>query len=162
MTDPKTPANERAELIQVFGEVNEPQSVPKLLEVIDSTKDVALQKAVLTALGRYSNENIGQMVLKAYPTFSTDVKTVAQTLLASRKPWAKELLENVETGRIAADSLPVDLVRQLTFHRDERIAELIQKHWQNLAGIPPPRCKSRSNSIRRLSRKAAATRTRVR
>ena len=54
---------------------------------------MALQKAVLTALGRYTNESIGQTVLKAYPTFSGDVKTVAQTLLASRKPWAKELLE---------------------------------------------------------------------
>jgi putative heme-binding domain-containing protein len=134
ITDPKTPASERAELIQVFGEVDEPESVPKLLEVIESTKDVPLQKAVLTALGRYSVENIGQVVLKVYPQFSNEVKTVAQTLLASRKPWAKDLLEAVDKGEITADSLPLDLVRQLTFHRDERIAELIQKHWQDLAG----------------------------
>lgn len=134
IADPKAPVKTRAELMQVFGEVDQPKAVPTLLEVMQSTKDATLQKAALTALGRYSADNIGAAVLGSYPKFSEDVQTVAQTLLASRKSWAKQLLEAVEAKKIAADSLPLDLVRQLTFHRDDRIAELIQKHWQDLEG----------------------------
>ncbi len=134
ITDDKIPAANRAELIQVFGEVSEPKSVPKLLEVIQTTKEATLQKAALTALGRYSAENIGQAVLKVYPRFSAEVQAVAQTLLASRKLWARDLLEAVDNGGIASDSLSLDLVRQLTFHRDQRIAELIKKHWKDLSG----------------------------
>ena len=134
ISDDKADAKKRAELIQVFGEVNQPQAVPALLKVLESTKAAALQKAVLTALQRYSADNIGRAVLKVYPQFTEEVQSVAQTLLASRKAWARQFLEEIDSGRIAADSISLDLVRQLTFHRDERIAELIKKHWKDLEG----------------------------
>ena len=99
IADDKAGAKQRAELIQVFGEVNLPQSVPALLKVLQSTKDAALQKATLTALQRYSAENIAAAVLKVYPQCSEEVQTVAQTLLASRKAWARQFLEAIDQGR---------------------------------------------------------------
>ncbi len=134
IADPKAKPAQKAELIQVFGEVDEPQSVPVLLAVIESTKEANMQKAALTALGRYKNEDIGRSVLQGYAGLSDEVKTVAQSLLASRKVWARDFLETVEKNEIPADSISVDLVRQLTYHRDDRIAQLIAKHWKDLKG----------------------------
>ena len=62
------------------------------------------------------------------------MRTVAQSLLISRKPWAIALVDAVDRGIIAAASLPQDTVRRLTIHRDDHLASLIQKHWGSIEG----------------------------
>src|SRR5205823_774485 len=36
--------------------------------------------------------------------------------------------------RIDKSTIPIDMVRQLTGHRDERIARLVAKHWAKIDG----------------------------
>jgi putative heme-binding domain-containing protein len=59
---------------------------------------------------------------------------VAQTLLASRKTWALALVAAVEAGRIDRNSLPLDVVRKLTVHREPGLAERVAKLWGNVDG----------------------------
>ena len=44
----------------------------------------------------------------------------AQTLLASRKVWSRQLLEAIDAGNINKSTLPLEVVRKLTIHRDDR------------------------------------------
>jgi putative heme-binding domain-containing protein len=62
------------------------------------------------------------------------VRPVAQTLLASRKVWSRQLLEAIDAEAVNKSTLPLEVVRKLTIHRDDRIASLVKKHWKNVAG----------------------------
>ena len=73
-------------------------------------------------------------MLRRYPGFTDDARSVAQTLLASRKTWALELLQAVDEGKIDPKTIPLDTVRRLTAHRDERLARLIGTHWGAVEG----------------------------
>ena len=132
--DEKTPAGKRAEYVNLFGEIKYPKVVLILLQTLKTTPDDGLKAAILTSLQAYGDAEIAQGVLEQYSNFNEDVRTVAQSLLVSRKAWALSLLEAVDRGDIVAASLPLDTVRRLTIHRDQRLAELIQKHWGSVEG----------------------------
>ncbi len=142
VADAKADAAKRLQLVQVFGEVRQPQSVKTLLAVVrepvaegkTAAAAKALQQAALTSLQNYDQPEVAQEVLAAYGALPPDVREAAQTLLASRAAWTKQLLEAVDGGQVAKDSLPLDVVRQFTIHRDDRIAELVRKHWGSVAG----------------------------
>ena len=128
------PAGKRAEYASLFGEVKQAKAVAVLLETLGRTADDGLKSVILTTLQAYSDAGIAAAVLKLYPNFNEDNRTVAQSLLVSRKPWAIALTDSVDRGEIAAASLPLDTVRRLTIHRDNRLTGLIQKHWGSVEG----------------------------
>ena len=134
VTTKQLDATRRLELVQIFGEVDLPGSVPVLLELVASSDQDAARMAALTALQRYNDPLIGQAIVQQYGEFPPDVRDVAQTLLASRGAWARQLLEAVDAGRIDKATLPDDVVRKLTVHRDPAIAPLVKKHWGALQG----------------------------
>ncbi|WP_010587162.1 PVC-type heme-binding CxxCH protein [Schlesneria paludicola] len=134
IADEKAAAGKRAEYAGIFGEVKQPRSVPILLETFSRTADDGLKAAILTSLQAYPDPNIAAAVLNQYANMNEDVRTVAQSLLVSRKSWAIALVEAVDRGEIAATALPLDTVRRLTIHRDDHLAGLIQKHWNQIEG----------------------------
>ncbi|HVC93730.1 MAG TPA: PVC-type heme-binding CxxCH protein [Pirellulales bacterium] len=134
VADDKADNNERLQYVQIFGEVRQPKCVQVLLDLVAKTTDEGLRMAALTSLQRYEDPGIPTVVIDLYGKMSDDGRSGAQSLLASRKAWALKLLEAVEAGAIDRRSLPLDVVRQLTVHRNERIAELVAKHWGAVAG----------------------------
>ncbi len=142
IADSKADLEKRLQLVQVFGEVRQEAAVGSLLQLVklplpegkaaESVKQ--LQQTALTALQSYDQPEIAQTVLAAYGQLHPAVREVAQSLLASRAAWTRELLEAVDAGQVAKDSLPIDVVRLLTIHRDQRIAALVRKHWGSIAG----------------------------
>jgi putative heme-binding domain-containing protein len=134
IADEQAQQAERLQYVQTFGEVNEPKSVPVLLQLLRQAKDEELQMAALTSLQRYSDESIASDVLKLYQSLKPDVRSVAETLLAGRKAWAKQFLEAVDAGRIGRNDIPLDVVRKMTIHNDDRIGELVKKHWSDIEG----------------------------
>ena len=134
IADEKGPSGKRAEYATLFGEVKQPQVVGPLLEALAKTADDGLKAAILSTLPAYGDDRIPSEVLKQYSQMTDDIRAVAQSLLVSRKPWSLALVEAVERGDIAAKSLPVETIRQLTVHRDERLAALIAKHWGSVEG----------------------------
>ncbi len=130
----KADASERLQYVQILGEVKQPSAVPVLLQLINNSSDEGLKMAALTALQIYDAPQVAQTVLAAYPAFTDDVRSVAQTLLVSRKSWALELLAAIDAGKISPKSVPLDVARQLTVHRDQRIAAGVKKHWGQLDG----------------------------
>lgn len=132
--DENAAAGKRAEFATIFGEVKQQKAVPILLQTLAKTADDGLKAAILTTLQAYSDPQIAVAVLAQYGNFNEDVRSVAQSLLVSRKNWSLMLVEAVDRGEIAAASLPLDTVRRLTIHRDERLTELIKKHWTHIEG----------------------------
>lgn len=134
LADEKAPSNKRVEYATLFGEVKSDAALTVLLDVLTKSSDDAVRVAALTALPAYNDDRIPAAVLSQYKQWTEDVRAVAQTLLVSRKPWSLALLDAVERGDIAATALPLETVRKLSIHRDDRIAAAIKKHWGDVDG----------------------------
>jgi putative membrane-bound dehydrogenase-like protein len=134
IADDKADAGERLQYVQILGEVKQEKAMPVLLGVVENTRDDGLRMAALTALQPYDDPAIARAVVRLYGSFNDDARDVAHTLLASRKVWALTLLEAVDRGTIDRAALPVEVVRKLTAHRDDRIARLVAKHWGKVDG----------------------------
>jgi putative membrane-bound dehydrogenase-like protein len=134
LADDKADVSERLQYVQIFGEVSQPRCVPVLLDLVRRSADDTLRAAALTALQAYDDSQIPVTVLALYPNFTDDARAVAQSLLASRKAWALALLQAVEDGKVDRATMPADVVRRLTMHRDRRITSLVRKHWGDIEG----------------------------
>ncbi|MBS0210203.1 MAG: ThuA domain-containing protein [Planctomycetes bacterium] len=148
VTDEKGDISQRLQLVQVLGEVKQPQCVPVLLSVLAATTDDGLKMMVLTALQSYDAPQIAPAVIAAYPDLTDDVRSVAQSLLVGRKRWAIDLLAAVDRDQIPARGIPLDVVRKLTVHRDETIAAGVAKHWGKIDGATTAQMQTRIAQLR--------------
>ena len=145
----QTPEHQRIEYAQVLGELNDSKSVAVLLSVLTSTGSAPLQSEVLAALTAFSDQQIAETIVAHYDALHEDVRHVAYNVLVSRKDWSRAMLEAVERGVIDPAAIPNDTVQKMTVHKDERIAELVRKHWSDVQGASTDEMKQQ---IERLSR----------
>ena len=132
--DEKAPAARRVECIRLLSEVRHAPALDLLLDLVDTARDDAVRVAALESLGSFGDARVPVRVLARYPQWTADVRDVAQTLLITRRDWARALLEAVDRGAIDAASIPVETVRKATMFRDDRIATLVRGRWKNLEG----------------------------
>jgi putative heme-binding domain-containing protein len=132
--DPKAVLNDRVELIEILGESKQPRSVPVLLALLADKDNDKIRKAALTALQSYADERIGTDVVELYPSLSGELREIAETLLVSRKQWAKAWLKAVDDKKIEPKAIPRATVRQLLLLKDEAISAIVRKHWGDLKG----------------------------
>ncbi|TXT35470.1 MAG: membrane-bound dehydrogenase domain-containing protein [Planctomycetota bacterium] len=124
----------RIEIVQTLGEVQPAGSVPVLLALAKTSTDNDVRAASLTSLLGYKDDAIGSEVLSVFSSLTDDVRSVALTLLTSRPVWARQLVEAIDAGTLKHEALPMDVVRKLTFLKDDKLATLVKKHWPKLEG----------------------------
>ncbi len=124
----------RIELVQTLGDIQPSGSVNVLISMAKTAADNDVRSAVLTALLGYKDKAIGSEVLTVFTSLHDDVQSVALTLLTSRPVWARQLVEAIDGGKLKPDVLPMDVVRKLTFLKDDKLAALVKKHWPKLEG----------------------------
>ncbi len=132
--NPKTDPKIIVDLVNTFGEVSFPQTVPVMLDLLTKNSDTSVQSSALTALQKYKNPEISKEVIKIYSDLNPDVQLVAQTLLVARKEWAVNLLEAIDQGTITPQSIPLDVVRKMTIFQDDKMSATIHRHWKNIGG----------------------------
>jgi len=147
---PQTPRDDREQYLQIFGEIRRSEFIPVLLSVVGGDKDETLVSAALTALQAFDDLRIGQEVVKALPKIPVGSRLVAETLLASRKVWAVELLEAVDRQAIDAELISETALRKILLHGDQRSSQLIEKHWGQVAGASTDQMRSRINELKAL------------
>jgi putative heme-binding domain-containing protein len=134
IADEQANISERLSYIRLLGEINQPASVPVLLNIMESNQSSgALRQASLQALQRYDHAEIGKRVAQAYPDklrADLDVQAEALTLFASRTIWAHQLLNAIDhSKRISKEDVPVQIVRQLKLLNDPAIIEAVDRLW---------------------------------
>ena len=137
IADEQTNISERLSYIRLLGEINQPTSVPVLLNIMESNQSSgALRQAALQALQRYDHAEIGERVAQAYPDrlrADPDVQAAALTLFASRAAWAHQLLNAIDySKRISKEDVPVQMVRQLKLLNDPAIIEAVDRLWPDV------------------------------
>ena len=146
--DATTGKDRRLQLVQILGEVKQPRAIDALLGLIKPSNDPVLTKASLISLQTYDEPRIGKAVIDAYKSFSDDTRTSALTLLATRSPWALQMLEAVDAGRIERQGVPQDVVRKVKLYETPRHRELLARTWPD---IQTPTTAEMEKQIKRLA-----------
>lgn len=132
--NPKAPALDRVELIEILGETKQARCIPVLLGLLAAKEGDAITKSALTALQAYKDDHIGAEVVKRYPGFDGELRETAETLLLSRREWSKQWLAAVDQGAIPTKAIPRATVRQMLLHDDDGIKTLVRKLWGDVKG----------------------------
>lgn len=132
VTDRKTPDPERRKLMVLLGERGIATAVPVFLELLRAEKTEATLLELVNALQRFNTPEIPRALLDTYPTLPTKARAAAQTALASRAGWARELLTAVDTARLKKEQITIANLLAMQNLKDTTCAALIQKHWGRL------------------------------
>jgi putative heme-binding domain-containing protein len=137
--DKSAKSNDRVQYLQILGELRRPEFVPILLDAVRGEHDETLASAALTALQAFDDQRVGQVVIQRLPHLPGDARLVAETLLASRSSWAMELLSTVDSGTLQPADVSETALRKMLLHDNERVQQLIAKHWGTVAGATTER-----------------------
>lgn len=121
----KADATERLNQVRVFGEVRQPEAQAVLLAIAGSTEATPLRKAALISLMSYGQPEVGAQAVSIVEQGAGEVRLTALALLASRAEWSQQLLETVKSGRIAANTVPRDMVERMRQHEPKQVQGLL-------------------------------------
>ena len=113
-------------------------------EIFSRGKDESPQFVgdVLGALGRSDSKEIGEAVMKYFPTFPPELQPRAVELLTQRPAWSVALLESIGDKKLQPSVINVNQARKLFDSKDDKVRELLAKHWgQVREGRSPDRDK---------------------
>ncbi len=131
---------ERLNYIEILGQINQPKVVPTLLRNISRSGDYDAKRVTLQALMNYPDDSIGRTLIGRYNSTLPDelnVRSTAQRVLASRKSWSLMFLHEIDQWRIKSQTIPLDVVQQMSMHNDDEIDRLIEKLWGKLGDRTP-------------------------
>ncbi|QDT91251.1 PVC-type heme-binding CxxCH protein [Gimesia algae] len=132
----------RLTYIEILGQLKTKEAVGPLTAILSSSgaDTHSLKRVALQALMNFENPSIGNSILGRYHSTlldEHDVRGTAQRVLASRKAWSKQFLAQVDAWRIKANTIPLDVVQQMSLHDDPEIKASIKKHWGKIRGSSP-------------------------
>lgn len=157
--DDDAPMDYRLTYARLLGEVNQPEAVFTLLNVVESGKTTpALRDVALRALGRYDSIRIGTQVVKAYPGFRGDVgnRTTAINLLVSRVNWTNELLKAIDEKKtISRDDVADQAIHRIRLLNDPGIRQLADRLWPNSKPLSPAELKESMDRYARILKSGA-------
>ena len=122
--------SERAALAETLGQCALAQAVPALLQLLNEKPK--LQVAALSALQNFDEPSIATAIVERYPSLSSEARTRARSVLASRASWATALVAAVERGVVDVKEIPPDLLRQMLRQNEPSLAAAIEKRWGKL------------------------------
>lgn len=155
IVDAKTPAADRAGLIEIAGQMGKPGCVPAFLKLLADSQDSKVRLAVLAALQPFQDKQIADTVLELYPKFPADLRPRAQGLLCNRPASALALLQAVDAGKITPKEVALDQLKRVVAFNNKDANKLIEKHWGKLGGASSGEKLSRMASIRNMLRNGA-------
>lgn len=148
MLDSRVSIDKRKAALEALAK-NSVEGLPKdLFALLD---DAALRDSALKALARYSASSTDREILSRYSTFSTQEKQSALQTLASRRVWARSLIDTLVRGEIAAGDITAFTARQLDSLEDRDISRALSEVWGEVRETPSDLVRQMSTLRRTLT-----------
>jgi len=142
MRDTSAAKDVRRQLIEICGQLHQPDLLPVLRDIAKSEKDAAVLATTYTALQNFDDAEIAADVTARYAELPEEPQLAAEALLVSRTSWSKALLSAVDQGSIPQDKISSSAVRKMLMHSDDSIKAAVEKHWGEMAGLSPAQVQS--------------------
>lgn len=91
-----------------------------------------VRPSALRGLASYQSPDTAKVILSLYEKMPPADRQNAQLTLASRRQWARLLLDAVSKDRIKASELTAYAVRQMRSLGDEQLTDTLARHWGGL------------------------------
>ncbi|MGZ4971441.1 MAG: PVC-type heme-binding CxxCH protein [Limisphaerales bacterium] len=136
-TNTKAPKADRLTMLKLLADLAPAESEPAVLPIVNATEPESVQIGALEVLQHFDNPEITTHVLANYAKMPEPVRSRARDFLLTRKASTLALLQQVDTGKMAATQIPLDQLRRVSLHKDQQLNELVRKHWGNVTGGTP-------------------------
>ncbi len=151
------PLADRLQFVRIFGEVKQNAAVPKLLAIVKGDKSDDLRSAALLSLQSYSDDEIAQGVLDLHNALPESLQASAQSLLSSRKNWARLLLSAIVEKRIAKETIAPETLKKLLLHNSEEFKSIIHDQFGDIQGATTAQMQARIGSLDQMLRTSKAS-----
>ncbi len=152
LEDKKASSTARIAIAKTLAELGRQEAVMPMVNILKASNPAGLKRGILQAAARFDDKRIPEALLLGYETQIAGDKALredALRVMAGRKEWAQILVNFVNEWKVPAKHFSVDIVRQLSLHKDAEIDAAIEKHWKGLLATgPTPEKKKEAERIK--------------
>jgi putative heme-binding domain-containing protein len=146
LTDTKASNAQRIAVAKTLAELGKKEAVEPMAKILASSNPATLKRGILQAAAKFEDRRIPEALLKGYEAQIAGDKALredALRVLAGRLEWAKILASFVNEWRVPTKHFTIDIVRQLSLHKDAEIDATIDRHWRGLLATGPTEAKQK-------------------
>jgi putative heme-binding domain-containing protein len=152
LEDKKASNTARIAIAKTLAELGKQEAVMPMVNILKATNPPGLKRGILQAASKLDDKRIPEALLLGWEQQIAGDKALredALRVMAGRKEWALILVSFVNDWKVPAKHFTVDIVRQLSLHKDPEIDAAIDKHWKGLLATgPTPEKKKESERIK--------------
>lgn len=151
--DTKASNTARIGVAKTLAELGKQEAVMPMVAILKtSTASPSLKRGILQAAAKFDDKRIPEVLLTSWESQIAGDRALredALRVMAGRKEWAKILVSFVNDWKVPTKHFTVDIVRQLSLHKDPEIDAAIDKHWKGLLATgPTPEKKKEAERIK--------------
>ncbi|MCX6858487.1 MAG: c-type cytochrome [Verrucomicrobia bacterium] len=152
LADTKATNTARIAIAKTLAELGKQEAVMPMVAILKSSAAPSLKRGILQAAARFDDKRIPEALLLGWEAQVAGDKALredALRVMAGRKEWAQVLVNFVNEWKVPAKHFTIDIVRQLSLHKDPDIDTAIEKHWRGLLVTgPTPEKKKEAERIK--------------
>ena len=152
LEDKKASNTARIGIAKTLAELGKQEAVMPVVNILKATNPPGLKRGILQAAAKFDDKRIPEALLLGWEGQIAGDKALredALRVMAGRKEWAQILVSFVNEWKVPTKHFTVDIVRQLSLHKDPEIDAAIDKHWKGLLATgPTPEKKKESERIK--------------
>ncbi len=142
----------RIAIAKTLAELGKREAVMPMVAILKSSAAPSLKRGILQAAAKFDDKRIPEALLLGWEGQIAGDKALredALRVMAGRKEWAQILMNFVNEWKVPAKHFTIDIVRQLSLHKDADIDASIEKHWKGLLATgPTPEKKKEAERIK--------------
>lgn len=152
LSDAKATNTARIAIAKTLAELGKQEAVMPMVALLKSSAAPSLKRGILQAAAKFDDKRIPEALLLGWEGQIAGDKALredALRVMAGRKEWAQILMNFVNEWKVPAKHFTIDIVRQLSLHKDADIDAGIEKHWKGLLATgPTPEKKKEAERIK--------------
>ncbi len=140
LEDKRATNTTRIAIAKTLAELGKQEAVMPMVAILKSSAAPSLKRGMLQAAAKFDDKRLPEALLLGWEGQIAGDKALredALRVMAGRKEWAQILMNFVNEWKVPAKHFTIDIVRQLSLHKDADIDASIEKHWRGLLATGP-------------------------
>ena len=122
---------ERINYVRAFGEISDGSVLEPLLGIISGPVAPVIRRAAINACQRFTEDEIGEIIISSYPLMIAETRLTAQKVLSSRKNWSLKWMKAVKENKIETKNTSEEAIAGLLRHQDKSLIGMVEKYFGN-------------------------------
>jgi putative heme-binding domain-containing protein len=140
LEDKKATNTARIAIAKTLAELGKQEAVMPMVAILKSSAAPSLKRGMLQAAAKFDDKRLPEALLLGWEGQIAGDKALredALRVMTGRREWAQMMMNFVNEWKVPAKHFTIDIVRQLSLHKDADIDASIEKHWRGLLATGP-------------------------